>query len=359
MKRTFIVLAAVAVLLPLGGIGNAYAIDLSKITFNGYIDLEYSESSNKADNPNGAFHQHHLSFLLDAPVNDRVSGHFHIEFDHGVNTAASNGGDIIVEKSFIQYFYSDSFQFRFGKVLTPFGYYNEVHDATPVFLSVGIPRTIYRQDERGGTSMFLKWTTDINVLGTGEYGNTIVDYILYVGNGENIPTVNDSEFDSNRNKAVGGRISIQPGELTSMAISFYSGEKAESASRLTTSHNTVGLMFATGIGDLAGLAEYARSDVGGTVDVGEYGQLSYAISRTLTAYYRFERTEPDNHTANDAWNEQIVGINMMPAENLIFKAEVADHVRDPNNRDIGTDPSTLAPNPKDYMDLRFAVTLFF
>ena len=359
MNRTFVALVVSAVLFPLGGAGSAYAIDLSKVTFNGYIDIEYAQSSNKAGDPNGAFHQHHLSFLMDAPVNDRVSGHFHIEFDHGVNTAAANGGDIIVEKSFIQYFYDDHFQFRFGKVLTPFGYYNEVHDATPVFLSVGIPRTIYRQNERGGTAMFPKWTTGINVLGVMESGSTIVDYIFYVGNGENIPTVNEAEHDSNRNKAFGGRVAIQRGELTSVAVSFYSGEKAESGSRLTTSHTTWGLMFATGVGDLAALAEYASSDVGGMVDVGAYGQLSYPVNRQLTAYYRYERTEPDNGTARDAWNEQIIGINIMPVENLIFKAEVADHVRDANNRGIGTDPSSLAPNPKDYMDIRFAVTLFF
>lgn len=358
MRKLFVA-PLLAALLSAGGAGNAHAIDLSKATINGYVDLEYIQSSNNAGDPNGAFHQHHLSFLMDVPVDERISGHFHIEFDHGVNTAAPNGGDIIVEKSFIQYFHTDRVQFRFGKVLTPFGYYNEVHDATPVFLSVGIPRTIYRQDERGGTSMFPKWTTGVNMLGTGEYGDTVVDYIVYVGNGENIPTVNDAEHDSNRNKAFGGRIAVQQGELTSVAVSFYNGEKAESASSLTTPHTTWGLMFATGIGDLGGLFEYARSDIGGMVDAGAYGQLSYTVNKYCTPYYRYEWTEPDNRTANDAWVEQIIGVNVMPAENIIFKMELADHVRGANNRDIGVDPATAIPYPKNFMDLRFAVTLFF
>ena len=358
MRKIFVALA-LAMLLPLGGAGSAYAVDFSKITLNGFIDLEYTQSSNNADNPNGAFHQHHLSFLLDVPVDERISGHFHIEFDHGVNTAVSNGGDIIVEKSFIQYFHNDLLQFRFGKALTPFGYFNEVHDATPVFLSFGIPRTIYRQHERGGTSMFPKWTTGVNVLGVREYGNTIVEYIFYVGNGENLPTVNDAEHDSNRNKAFGGRIAIQPGEKTSLAASFYSGEKAESASRLATSHTTWGLMFATGAGDLGALFEYASSDVGGTVDTGAYGQLSYTVNKQVTPYYRYEQTDPDTSSAGDGWTEQIVGVNYMPLDNLIFKAEVADHTRGAGNRDIGVDPNTLEANPKNYTDFRFAVTLFF
>ncbi len=357
MKKIFVALVSAA-LLPLGGAGSAYAVDLSKITLNGYVDLEYTQSSNNADNPNGAFHQHHLSFLVDVPVKERISGHFHIEFDHGVNTAAANG-DIIVEKSFIQYIHNDQLQLRFGKVLTPFGYYNEVHDATPVFLSVGIPRTIYRQHERGGTSMFPKWTTGINMLGMKEYGNTVMDYILYVGNGENIATVNEAEHDSNRNKAIGGRFAIQQGEVVSVAVSFYSGEKAESSSRLTTSHNTWGLMAATDIGDLGAVAEYAQSDVGGIVDTGAYGQLSYTVNKQVTPYYRYEWTEPDNSTSGNAWIEQIIGVNVMPYENLILKVEVADHVRGANNRDIGADPNTLVPNPKNYMDFRFAVTLFF
>lgn len=358
MNKILVALVS-ALLLPLGGAGSAYAVDLSKITLNGFVDLEYTQSSNNADNPNGSFHQHHLSFLMDVPVDERISGHFHIEFDHGVNTAAANGGDIIVEKSFIQYFHTDHIQLRFGKVLTPFGYYNEIHDATPVFLSFGIPRTIYRQNERGGTSMFPKWTTGINVLGIGEYGNTVVDYIFYVGNGENIATVNEAEHDSNRNKAFGGRIAIQPGQMTSAAVSFYNGEKAISASSLAISHSTWGLMLATGVGDLGGLVEYARSDVGGTVDTGMYGQLSYTLTKQVTPYYRYEQTEPDVATAGDGWTEQIIGVNYMPLQNLIFKVEVADHVRGASNRDIGSDPTTLVPNPKNYMDFRFAVTLFF
>lgn len=355
----FIVALVSAVLLPLGSAGSADAVDLSKVTLNGYVDLEYSQSSNGADNPNGAFHQHHLSFLMDVPVDERISGHFHIEFDHGVNTAAANGGDIIVEKSFIQYFYTDRLQLRFGKVLTPFGYFNEVHDATPVFLSLGIPRTIYRQNERGGISMFPKWTTGVNVLGVKEYGDTIVDYIFYVGNGENIATVNESEHDSNRNKAFGGRVALQAGQLTSMAVSFYRGEKAISASNLAINHFTWGAMFATGIGDWGGLVEYAKSDVGGVVDTGMYGQLSYSLSKQVTPYYRYEQTDPDIATAGDTWTEQIIGVNYMPLQNLIFKAEVADHVRGSGNGDIGSDPNTSVPNPKDYLDYRFAVTLFF
>lgn len=358
MKKIFVA-SVFAVALLGGGSRSAHAVDLSKITFNGFVDLEYTQSSNKAGNQNGAFHQHHLSFLLDVPVDERVSGHFHIEFDHGVNTAAPNGGDIVVEKSFIQYICNDQLWLRFGKVLTPFGYYNEVHDATPVFLSFAVPRAIYRQDERGGTSMFPKWTTGVNVLGIREFGDTVVDYIFYAGNGENIATVNEAEEDSNRNKAFGGRITIQPGEATSMAVSFYNGEKAESASRLTTSHATWGLMFTAGVGELSGVAEYAQSNVGGVVDTGAYGQFSYMVSKHITPYYRYERTDPDDRTAGDAWTEQIIGVNLKPDNHLIFKIEVADHVRGVNNRGIGADTSTLAPNPKDYMDFRFAVTLFF
>ena len=346
-------------LVHLCGAQAAYAVDLSKITFNGFVDLEYTQSSNSADNVNGAFHQHHLSFLMDVPVDERISGHFHIEFDHGVNSAAPNGGDIIVEKSFIQYAQSDLLQFRFGKVLTPFGHYNEVHDATPAFLSVFIPITIYRENERGGTAMFPKWTTGVNVLGAGEVGGAVMDYIFYVGNGENVVSVNESEHDNNRNKAYGGRVTCQTGKATSLAVSYYSGEKAESALRLTIPHTTWGLMAVSGIGDLSGVAEYAQSDVGGVVDVGAYGQLSYMMSKHITPYYRYEYTDPDNKTSGDSWTEQIVGVNIKPDDHLIFKIEVADHVRGANNRDVGVDVNTLTPNPRDYLDFRFAVTLFF
>lgn len=335
----------------------ASALDPSKTEFHGFLDMEYTQSSNdqqnnSTGNPNGSFHQHHLSFLLNVPVDDRVSAFVHIEFDHGVNTNAPGGGDIIVENSFITYVCNDQMVFRFGKALTPFGYYNEVHDATPAFLSVYIPHAIFRQERRGGTSMFPKWTTGINLMGTRSFGTTVADYIFYVGNGENVITLNEAESDSNKNKALGGRISVTPNEHFSTALSFYTGEKAESATKLTTPHTTVGIMLNGMFGGFNLLGEYAQSNVGGITDIGAYGQVSYDLAKRVTPYYRLEFTDPDRNTSGDTYTEHILGVNFQATDNLIFKAETAYGLRGAANQSVLGDPLN-------YVDIRLAVTLYF
>lgn len=348
---------ALGMALVLFSAGQAPAIDLSRADIHGFMDLEYTQSSNdqqnnSTGNPNGSFHQHHLSLLMNVPVDDRVSAFMHIEFDHGVNTNAPNGGDIIVENSFITYTFSDQLEFRFGKALTPFGYFNEIHDATPAFLSVYIPHPIYRQERRGGTAMFPKWTTGVNLLGVREYGATVLDYIFYVGNGENVVMANEAELDSNRNKAFGGRIGVSPNERFSAAVSFYAGEKAESSDRLSVPHTTAGLMLNGMVRDVNILTEAAQSTVGGVTDTGAYLQLTCNAGKNATPYYRLEYTDPDQNTGGDTWTEHVIGINLRATESLTFKIEGANGVRGGNNSDILGDP----PN---YFDVRFAVTLYF
>ena len=334
---------------------NAAAVDLSKATFNGYIDMEYSVADNTSGNANGSFHQHHLSFLLDVPVNEKVSAYMHIEFDHGTNIGTNNGGDIIVENAFIRYIVCDAMQFRFGKALTPFGYYNEIHDATPAFISVFVPKTIYNLDERGSKPMFPKWNTGINVLGAVTAGSTVLDYVVYVGNGEGISTsgasTNEAEADDNRNKAFGARVNIQPTDSMQFGVSYYNGEKAVSATHLNLPHSTVGVMFTANALNFNVLTEYAASDINNIRDIGAYGQLSYVISNRYSPYFRYEFTDPNHLISDDTWTEQILGVNIKPIENLIFKVEVSN-----NHRDAHYTPAVAFP---DYKELRMAVALYF
>ncbi len=338
---------------------NAAAIDLSKVTLNGYIDLEYTVAD-YGDTPNqnnGAFHQHHLSFLLDIPVNEQVSAYTHIEFDHGANTSVKNGGDIIVENAFIRYLVCDEVQLRFGKALTPFGYYNEIHDSTPAFISVFIPRTIYRVDERGGKPMFPKWNTGINVLGTVAMKATELDYVLYVGNGENAtgtgsPATNEAEADDNKNKAYGARVNLQPNDHTQFGLSYFNGEKATGTLTIVNvPHSTMGVLFTTNTSSFNLLAEYAQSDVNGIKDVGAYGQVTYFLSKKFTPYYRYEYTDPNDHISTDTWTEQIIGLNIKPVNNLIFKIEASNNHRERNY--------TPAVPHADFNELRMAVALYF
>jgi hypothetical protein len=344
----------------------AFAVDLSKITLNGFVDLEFSSADNAEGNYNSSFHQHHLSFLLDVPVTDKLSAYTHIEFDHGTNintananqtTASRAGGDVIVENAFIRYASSDAVQFRFGRMLTPFGYYNEIHDATPAIISIAIPAAINSMEERGGIPMFPKWSTGLNVLGTVVMGYSTLDYTIYVGNGENPAGWNDSQSDANTNKAFGARVNFQPVEYIQIGASVYSGDKASQTTTIapiqSAPHTTGGILLSVNVDSFFFLSEYASSQVEGHSASAGYGQLTYVLSRRFSPYYRFEYSDPDGSVSDDNWIEHIAGVNFRPMDmaNLIFKFELSDNKRGANNAAV--------KNDLNYKEARFAVTLYF
>ncbi|MBI3581480.1 MAG: hypothetical protein HY098_05305 [Nitrospinae bacterium] len=344
----------------------AFAIDLSKISFNGYVDVEYSTADNAEGNYNSSFHMHHLSFLLDVPITDKLSTYAHVEFDHGTNIGTSSvnktgapvgGGDLVVENAFIRYVSSDAVQFRVGRMLTPFGYYNEIHDATPTIISFAVPRAINNMEDRGGTTMFPRWNTGVGMLGTVLLGSSTLDYIMYVGNGENPPGLNDSESDANPNKAFGARVNFQPNERMQIGASVYSGERAFQTTTIAPiqngPHNTGGLLFALNGEKCSFLSEYAVSQEQGFTESAGYGQLTYRLLKRLSAYYRLEYSNPNQSVSDDAWVEHIAGLNFMPMNisNIVLKFELSDNIRGANNAAVTRDLI--------YKEARFAVTLFF
>jgi hypothetical protein len=360
--------------------GKSYAIDLSQATFNGYLDLEYSAADNTEGNANGSFHQHHLSFLMDMPVSPKVSAFTHVEFDHGANintppcntgqtgcsSFGTNGGDIVVENAFIKYVSSDALQFRFGRMLTPFGYYNEIHDATPAIISIAIPAAINRMRERGGNSMFPQWNTGMDMFGTVLLNSSPMEYSIYVGNGENPVGWNDSQVDANANKALGGRVSYQLTEGIQVGASVFNDAEAYTSGGtggITNLQHTSGSVLLSLIGGdtVFFLSEYAVTwlDGFGRSSAG-YGQFTYVFTKRFSVYYRYENTSPDDTVANAAWVEQIAGINTRPTDenNLVFKFEYSNNARGQNYNKL---PLVIS-NPityQNYQELRFAVALYF
>jgi hypothetical protein len=332
----------------------AFAIDLSKISLNGFIDFEYRSADNAEGNYNGSFQIQHLSFALDVPISDKLSTYTLIEVDNGVDSGTN---EIEVENAFIKYVHSDEVQFKFGKILTPFGYYNEIHNATPVIISVAIPQAINSMQDRGGVRMYPQWNTGVNMLGTIATSLGALDYTVYVGNGENPPGINDAEIDANPNKAVGARVNFQASEHMQIGASVYNGDIAtkttETAPIKNGPHTAVGMLLALNSDKLFFLSEYAISrELGSTASAG-YGQFTYRLLKRLSAYYRLEYSNPDESVPADTWVEHIAGLNFRPLviPNLILKFELSDNIRGANN------PAVIKDNI--YNEARFAVTVYF
>ncbi len=330
----------------------AIAVSLEKLSINGFLDLEYE----KADGPghtttpvgdeNGSFDQVHFNLLMEFPVSDTVVAKGHVEYEHGPSLERQHG-DISIEWAYIEYLVKNGVTLRGGLANTPFGHYNVIHDATPTYLSVEVPREIYKAQAVGGHAMFPKFSTGLFVLGHNALpAGMTLDYTAYLVNGEN-DVENEAEKDENPEKSFGGQVMVSPvvDEVT-VGGSYYQGKKGAPptgeghvawAATLDVSFQPVGVR-----------TEYASSHLGSITQNGWYGELSASIER-LTPYVRYGAFDPDQNAADDAWTALISGLNFRVQPNVVLKVE---------HRHFSAEPSNLKVN-QDYNEVAGAITVAF
>src|SRR5439155_4484762 len=108
----------------------------NKLTFNGYMNVEsdYQPTTYGLGDNNFSIDADVLELLLNYKADDnfRVSGA--IDFEHGTDTEF-NQGHLTTGWLFLEYAFSERLKLRAGKMLVPYGYFNEIHGAKNLFLS--------------------------------------------------------------------------------------------------------------------------------------------------------------------------------------------------------------------------------
>lgn len=362
VTRAFICAAlavVVAVLMP-ASFNPASAAAWGDVHFHGYFDFQYLHNTKPEgpDDPsappmdNGAFDFRHLTFLFDVSVMQELQIKANMEFDHAVDTELGYGG-FILEYGFAEYTFKDWFKMRAGKALTPYGIFNEIHDAAPAYLSVAVPDSIYKADKRGGFSLIPKWITGLYALGnTTPCDGCDLDYTVFVGNGESVGH-NEAQFDSNPNKAVGGRVQLSlADDKYQTGVSVFHGDKAVSETNLAESHWGYVLSLGYNLSNFSLKAEYGQAKLGSRTEYGWYIQPAYRIGR-YTPYLRAQSSDPDDRKPDDYWNTYMAGVNIQVNRHMFLKAEWRENTRGKNNSDI------LKPGNEDFGEFKSSVTIYF
>lgn len=329
----------------------ANADSLDRFKLNGYMDLEYTKSNNDQGNESGSFDQRHFNLLMKAAINERLSVKGHIEFEHGASTQ-SNFGTVQVEWAFIEYVYDDFLKLRGGKLLTPYGFYNEIRDATPALIFINVPKSIYNAEQIGGIAIMPKWNTGLNVLGEHFFSEDFsIDYNFYIGNGESLSTTNEAQFDDNTDKAFGGRIQVHPTFNSTIGFSAFHGDKAITAAS-DIPHTAYGVSGAFDMENFNVAGEYFLSKLSGNDAKGYYVQASYSFHDRFTPYLVYSYLDPDADVSNDQWESIAGGINVKLMEGLFFKMEYHKNQRGSNN-------SEVTNGRNDFDEVKAAITVAF
>lgn len=303
-----------------------------KLQMHGFFDLEAEVSNKDAAGKNWTFDQHHLNILTTYILDDRFRVSTEIEWEHGpLYSPTSAAGNIYLAKAFLEYKYSDAFLIRAGKFLSPFGIYNERHDATPTFLSSFLPQSIYGPQEQsfgGKGRLFAKISIGVQILGDLFFNDWGMKYQVYLANGRG---PNESEKDNNSNKGLGWRFVISPpiGDLR-IGTSFYSDKNGIANN---TEQTTFGFDIEYNISAAHIEAEYfipklERVDNAGNPNGsfrhvnGYYILGAYTFFDVLTPFARYEFFDPDIDIESNGENITTAGINYAVTSSVFLKAEV-------------------------------------
>lgn len=357
VHATLAIFAAMSITVPSP---KAEAVTWENVHLHGYFDFQYLQNTKPEgpDDPNtpgmdnGSFDFRHLTLLLDINVLPELLIKANIEFDHATDTELGYGG-FILEYGFAEYIYKDWLKLRAGKALTPYGLFNEIHDASPAYLSVNVPESIYKTDKRGGFTMMPKWITGLYALGITNLSDGYdFDYVIFIGNGESVG-YNDAQFDSNPNKAVGGRAQISLDDEKLLAgVSAYYGDKAVSQTNLSENHWAYVISLSYNLSNFNVKTEYGQGKLGSRTEYGWYVQPSYRIGK-YTPYLRAQSSDPNDTQPDDYWNAYLAGVNIKVNSHMFLKFEWRENMRGKNNNDV------LTPGNEDFGEFKSSVTIHF
>lgn len=300
----------------------------------GYFDMEADISNKPGSKKYLSFDQHHFNIISIYNIEKQFRLFAEVEYEHGPSLKDGEMyGKIYLAKSFLEYKKNDFFRLRIGKFLTPFGIYNEIHDAAPAYLYTVLPFSVYGAHTINSgykDRLFSKFSTGLQVLGSFYYNRINVEYKLYVSNGRGS---HPSENDNNANKAFGGRLNlITLNHTVHFGLSYYAEKNGLDFDRR---FKILGADIEMDMGNIFWEAEAIFSQVE-KLDVNNnpmnefhYGSCFYStLAYTfLDKYTPFIRYEHKDHSIYGEHKEHImtIGLNVSITPKIYFKSEV--HLR--------------------------------
>jgi hypothetical protein len=134
----------------------------------GYSQLDY-KASNDPNLPEG-FHLTRMNLINDFNLQENARFVIDVEYEDGTDLSSTktSKGSLKVSRGFFEYNFKNNSSLNFGKILTPFGLYNETHDFTITYLPIEVPLP-YRAFiplSAGATRIFSKYSTGISYKDT-------------------------------------------------------------------------------------------------------------------------------------------------------------------------------------------------
>ena len=338
-----------------------WAISLDKITINGYssFEIEKQLSQKGAGDKNASFDADLLDLVFNFQATDNVRVSMDVTWEHGAATE-ENKGNVAIEYGFAEYAVNNKFKIRFGKFLTPFGYFNEIHTAKPSFLSVKEASSTNKTERLAGNGFrfFPRWGTGISLKGNLNNTNFTSDYDILIANGEAQGyDINQHEEDHRNSKSITARYRFEATNNLKLALSGYHDPYPGKDIKSLTSY---GILLQYDINKWTILFEAVQGKKITTnpsnkiKQTGYFIQASYSFEHSgFTPYFRYEYVDPNNKISKNAGLVYILGINYEIDESLMLKIEDHLHRGQSQTQDLNKYPNN------GYNEIKIALVVGF
>lgn len=310
---------------------NAHS-QLDKLQIYGFFDFELEVGNKDITSKKWTFDQHHLNILTNYPITNQFTVATEIEWEHvPFVSSGQNEGKIYLANAYLQYKYSDALLVKVGTFMTPFGIYNERHDATPTFISTFLSPSIYGEHPLiPGVigRLYSKHSTGIQVFGNIYSGDWGAKYKLFLNNGRGPKS---GERDMNANKGFGWRFIVNPPikELT-FGTSYYTDLNGLAKD---IRQNTFGFDAELNLPSALFQAEFIYSkieNIGFTeIPNGIFRKVigynvlgSYTFFNKLSPFLQYDYYGPEGKSSNKAEHLIMAGINYSITNSIFIKSEV-------------------------------------
>lgn len=297
----------------------------------GYAQIDYSNTNDESEAT--GFQIRRINLINEFQTSQNIRLLADIEYEKGLQMASGEEGqgEILISRGFIEYHFNGTGKIQIGKILTPFGIYNEVHDFSATYLPVDVPQ-MYQTQKIGNNDeqrFFPKYLTGITYFGTTDpLKNSVFEYSFTLANGDETK----EGLDNNKSTALALR-----GSYKNMDNDFqfgFSGTREKKnkgiAGALGKFQNTYGIDFQIEgeriIWQLEGLySQFEKAD--GTNQEALFGNslLGFNFSSVSTLFVEYSHGILNLKTSDVSSREYILGYVKAIQQSLFFKGQISSH----------------------------------
>ncbi|RMI13163.1 MAG: hypothetical protein D6681_06085 [Calditrichaeota bacterium] len=299
---------------------------------HGFLTLEAEISNRDSVGRRGTFDLHHFNIFGNYLINSKARVFGEIEWEHGADLEPGENnkpaaGFVRLERAWFEYRFSNYVTLRLGKFLTPYGIYNEIHDAAPAYDTSILPESLYGKHPNnsfGGERQrfYAKFSIGVQLLGTLERKDAQLQYQLFLVNGRG---KNPFEQDDNSDKGIGLRL-LGEFQRVKVGYSLYTDRNGLFRNTRQTSH-AVDLRLEFNHWRLNSEFAHTRLGSGSTslptqVANGGYVEFAYYLFSKQTVLIRYDVIDPDNRFGGDFQRDIVIGTSVQFIKDALVKGEV-------------------------------------